>query len=140
MFNFFKSIFLAALATFPVFAITLPIQILIVRLFVDIQAGETISVDFTEWMSADVLLGFAAIAGFGVVFALIIGCLGAFLVDRFFMPSGGSKKQYAFAGAIVGVIGSGFFAFIFTAPAGLAGIIAGWVYGSNRILPQRASI
>ena len=139
MLNFCKSIILAALATFPVFTVALPIQSMLVSVFIDMQAGRSFSIDFTEWMSVEALSRVAAFGGIAAGYALIIGGIGAILVDKYIMTNGGSKKQYAVAGAGVGFIGSGLFAFVFAAPAALAGFIAGWVYGANRKLGKRTS-
>ena len=138
MLNFFRSVLLAAIATFPVFAITLPIQFMLTKLFFDLQDGRSLSLDFADWMSVEALLEIAAFGGIAAVYALVIGGIGAILVDKFFMPNGGSRKQYAVAGAVVGFIGSGLFAFVFALPAALAGFVAGWVYGANRKLRDRA--
>ncbi|WP_306251104.1 hypothetical protein [Parvularcula sp. IMCC14364] len=134
MLNFFKSVLLAAIATIPVFAVTLPIQAMLTMMVVDLQHERSLSIDFTDLMSVGEFLGIAALGGIAAVYALVVGSIGAIIVDKFFIPNGGSKKQYARTFAIVGFIGSGLFAFIFAVPALIAGYVAGWVYGANRKL------
>lgn len=132
MLNFFKSVLLAATVTIPIYTVTLPIQSMLTMLVFDLKAGRSLSIDFTEWMSVDAFLGFAAFGGIAAIYSLVVGSIGAVFVDKFFMPNCGSKKQYARTFAIVGLIGSGLFAFIFAVPALIAGYVAGWVYGANR--------